>query len=66
MITHITTNIFGKYALISSYHRAVVEMYRTNSVKGRGSDDAPQLRHTHCREKHMSNLPMIKHKHILY
>lgn len=40
-------NIFGEHALMGSYHRAVVEMYRTNSVKGRGSDDAPQLRHTH-------------------
>lgn len=40
-------NVFDNYILIGSYHKAVVEMYRTNSVKGRGSDDAPQLRHTH-------------------
>ena len=25
-------------------------MYRTNSVKGRGSEEAPQLQHTHCGE----------------
>lgn len=36
--------------LSGPYHRAVVEMYRTNSVKGRGSEEAPQLRHTHCGE----------------
>lgn len=38
-----------KYAFIVPYHRAVVEMYRTNSVNGSGSDDAPQLRHIHYR-----------------
>lgn len=30
-------------------------MYRTSSVKGRGSDEAPQLRHTHCSYSVMAN-----------
>lgn len=52
---------FVKYAE-RAYHRAVVEMYLTNSVKGRGSEDAPQLRHTHYRQKHRLTLSIPRQK----